>query len=173
MLIDIIKHSTRFLALLLLQGLVLNNIELSDYINPFLYVLFILSLPLNASKYLVLILSFVMGISIDIFSSTLGMHTAASVFMGFLRPYILKILEPRDGYETNFSVNIADMGIKWYATYVVIMVFSHHLFLFYVESFSFSQFFSTFGRALVSTIFTLILISITQLFYYKPSKKRR
>ena len=120
MLIDIIKHSTRFLALLLLQGLVLNNIELSDYINPFLYVLFILSLPLNASKYLVLILSFVMGISIDIFSSTLGMHTAASVFMGFLRPYILKILEPRDGYEANFSVNIADMGIKWYATYVVI-----------------------------------------------------
>ncbi|MBL1233088.1 MAG: rod shape-determining protein MreD [Flavobacteriales bacterium] len=173
MLIDIIKHSTRFLALLLLQGLVLNNIELSDYINPFLYVLFILSLPLYASKYLVLALSFVMGISIDIFSSTLGMHTAASVFMGFLRPYILKILEPRDGYENNFSVNIADMGMKWYAIYVVIMVFTHHLFLFYVESFSFSQFFSTFGRALVSTIFTLLLISITQLFYYKPSKKRR
>lgn len=172
MLIDILTHSTRFIVFILLQGLILNNIELSGYINPFLYVLFILTLPLTASKYLVLILSFIIGLVIDMFSSTMGFHVAATVFVGFLRPYILKLLEPRDGYEPNYSVNVSDIGLKWFATYTVILVLAHHLFLFYVESFTLSQFFTTLGRALLSTIFTLFLIAITQLLYYKQNNKR-
>ena len=126
MLIDILTHSTRFIVFILLQGLILNNIELSGYINPFLYVLFILTLPLTASKYLVLILSFITGLVIDMFSSTMGFHVAATVFVGFLRPYILKLLEPRDGYEPNYSVNVSDMGLKWFATYTVILVLAHY-----------------------------------------------
>ena len=133
---------------------------------------YILTLPLTASKYLVLILSFITGLVIDMFSSTMGFHVAATVFVGFLRPYILKLLEPRDGYEPNYSVNVSDMGLKWFATYTVILVLAHHLFLFYVESFTLSQFFTTLGRALLSTIFTLFLITITQLLYYKQNNKR-
>lgn len=172
MLIDIITHTIRFIVLILLQGLILNNIELNGYINPFLYVLFILTLPFSTSKYLVLILSFITGLAIDIFSSTMGFHVAATVFIGFLRPYILKLLEPRDGYEPNYSINVSDMGLKWFATYTIILVLGHHLFLFYIESFTISQFFTTLGRALLSTIFTLFLIAITQLFYYKQNTKR-
>ncbi|PKP48005.1 MAG: rod shape-determining protein MreD [Bacteroidetes bacterium HGW-Bacteroidetes-12] len=172
MLIDGIKYSFYFLILVLAQGLLLNNIEFSGYINPYIYVLFILILPFNTSKYLVLILAFILGLSIDAFSSTAGMHTSATVFMGFLRNYVLKLIEPCDGYEVSSKPLAEEMGIQWFATYSTILVLSHHLFLFSIESFKFSQFFTTLGRAIISCIFTLLLIFIVQLFNYKKASRR-
>jgi len=172
MLIDGIKYTIYFLLLVLIQGLILNNIEFSGYINPYIYVLFILILPFNTSKYTVLVLAFILGLSIDAFSSTAGMHTSATVFMGFLRNYILKLIEPRDGYEISSKPLAEDMGIQWFTTYSTILVLIHHLFLFFIESFKFSQFFTTLGRAIISCVFTLLLIFIVQLFNYKKASRR-
>lgn len=172
MLIDTIKYVFYFIILILLQGLVLNNIQFSGYINPYFYVVFILILPFNTSKYLLLILAFLLGLSIDLFTSTIGTHISACVFMAFLRVYVLKLIEPRDSYESTTTPSAEDMGIQWFATYSIILVVSHHLFLFYIESFKFSQFFTTLGRALVSCIFTLIFIFIFQLFNYKNTRRR-
>lgn len=172
MLIDTLKYIFYFIFLLLVQGLVLNNIQFSGYINPYFYVLFILILPINISKYLLLILAFFLGFFVDLFSSTIGMHISASVFVAFLRVFILKLIEPRDGYEITSKPSLEDFGIQWFATYSIVLVFFHHVFLFFVESFRFSQFFTTLGRAIVSSIFTLILILIFQLFNYKTSRRR-
>jgi rod shape-determining protein MreD len=167
---DIIKYGISFVLLILFQGLILNNIEFGGYIVPFLYVVFILSLPFETPNWLVLILGFALGIAIDSFTSTLGMHTSATVFVAFCRYYFLKMVEPRGGYEFNTKPNIQDMGLTWYLFYAVILIFLHHLFLFYVESFKLTQFFYTFGRVLASSFFTLILVLIVQLFNYKSSK---
>lgn len=167
---DLIKYGFSFIMLVLFQGLILNNIEFGGYIVPFLYVVFILSLPFETPNWLVLILGFVLGIAIDSFTSTMGMHTSATVFVAFCRYYFLKMVAPRGGYEFNTKPNIQDMGLTWYLFYAVILIFLHHLFLFYVESFKLTQFFYTFGRALASTFFTLILVLIVQLFNYKSSK---
>ncbi len=167
----IIKYGVIFIVLVLFQELILNNVEFGGYINPYLYVLFIIFLPFDTPDWLVLILGFMLGIAIDSFTNTLGMHTSATVFMAFCRAYILKLIAPRDGYVFNAKPNIQQMGITWYLTYIISLVLLHHIFLFYVETFNFSNFFTTLGRALSSSFFTIILILIIQLFNYKSAKK--
>lgn len=164
---DVVKNILRFLFLLLFQVLILNNIQLSGYLNPFLYVLFILLLPFQTSDWLVLILAFVLGISIDMFADTGGLHAAASVFMAFLRKPVLKLISPREGYDVVQKPTLQQFGFGWFFSYAGILVIAHHFFLFYMEAFRFSEFFSTFFRVILSSLFTLSLIFISQFFFSK------
>ncbi|MBL4658075.1 MAG: rod shape-determining protein MreD [Flavobacteriales bacterium] len=158
----IARNSVGFIALVLLQVLILNNVQFSGYINPMLYVLFLLLLPFETSKPFLLILAFILGLTIDMFTNTMGMHAAACVFMALLRPFILKYIEPRGGYEHEAFPSIQEFGLAWYLSYAGILVVFHHLALFYIEVFRFGEFLSTFYRVVLSSIFTLILIVISQ-----------
>lgn len=162
---EVIKNTLRFLFLVLFQVLILNNIQLSGYLNPFLYVLFVLMLPFQTPKWLVLILAFVLGISVDMFSDTGGIHAAASVFMAFLRDPILRLISPRDGYDNAQQPTVQQFGFGWFFSYAGILIFAHHACLFYLETFHFSDFFSTFSRVLLSSIFSLLLIFVSQFFF--------
>lgn len=168
MTIDIVKNIFRFFLLVLVQILILNNIQLSGYINPYLYVLFILMLPLDTPKWLLLIFSFLLGFTVDIFSDSSGMHAAAATFMGYVRPYVLDIIKPRGGYEFTSKPTISDMGINWFVAYSGILIFLHHLVYFFIEIFRFGELLSIVSRVVMSSIFTLILAIIVQLIFSKP-----
>lgn len=157
----------RFIIVVLIQGLILNNIQLSGFINPYFYILFVILLPFETPKWLLLLSAFFLGLSVDAFTNTAGMHASASVFLAFARPYILQLQAPRDGYDSGTTPSVADYGIPWFLKYTFFATFLHHIFLFYVESFTFSDFFGTFARVLFSTFFSLLLILISQLFTYK------
>ncbi|HEY4798331.1 MAG TPA: rod shape-determining protein MreD, partial [Bacteroidia bacterium] len=118
----------------------------------------------------VLVLAFVLGLSVDIFSDTGGLHAAASVLMAFLRKPVLKLISPRDGYDAVQQPTIQQFGFGWFLSYTGTLVFAHHCVLFFLETFGFSEFFSTFFRAILSTFFTLMLIFISQFFYSNPKK---
>ncbi|GAB4280626.1 MAG: rod shape-determining protein MreD [Marinilabiliales bacterium] len=166
--IDIIlKNILRFIFLVLLQVLVLNNIQISGYINPYLYVLFIILLPIEIAPWLLLITGFFTGFTIDLFTNTMGIHASATVFMTFFRPLILRVLSPRDGYEPGLKPIIANYGISWFVKYTLTLIFIHHTFLFIIEIFRFSDFHLTLTRILLSSIFTFILVMISQLFVRK------
>ncbi|CAN5230589.1 rod shape-determining protein MreD [soil metagenome] len=167
---DIIKHIIRFVLLVAAQGLILKNVEPGLFINPFLYILFLIQLPFETPAWLVLILSFVLGFFIDIFYGTIGMHMAACTFIGFIRPRILKLLAPRDGYEYGAQPTIQDMGRAWFLTYAIILILIHHFVLLYLEMFSFTNFFSTFLRVLLSSAATLLLVIVTQFLFYRTKQ---
>lgn len=167
----LLSNSLRFAVLVLLQVVVFNNIGLYNMVNPYVYVLFVLLLPLETPLYLLLSLSFLMGLSIDIFSNTGGMHAAASTLMAFVRPLILLIITPRGGYEHQPVPNLRNMGIQWFLTYSTILVLVHHLLLFQLEVFRINEFLITFTRSILSTIFTLVLIFISQ--YLTGSSQKR
>lgn len=164
MVIEIVKNIFRFLLLLGLQILVLNKIQLSVYLNPFLYVLFILSLPVETPRGLVLILAFLTGLTVDMFSDTLGMHTIACLFMGALRPGLIKIISPREGSDY-FKPSLQYLGLPKYLLYAGTLVFVHHFVLFFVEYLRFSELIHMFIKILASSVFTLILIFISQQFF--------
>jgi rod shape-determining protein MreD len=161
------QNIIRFFILVLIQVFVLNNIELGGYINPYVYVLFLILLPFETPAWLTLLLGFILGFSIDIFSETLGMHTAASVFIAYIRPYVLSFFAPREGYESGSSPRIFYYGLPWFVKYATIMVLAHHLILFYLEMFSFHDFFATFLKVLLSTLFTSFLIIVSQYFVFR------
>jgi hypothetical protein len=133
----------------------------------YVYVLFILLLPFEIPGWVLLSAAFALGFTVDMFSQTLGMHTAASVFMAFLRPGILRMISPRDGYETGTSPRILHMGLEWFLKYTVILVIAHHFVLFYVEVFRFSEFFSTLLRVVLSATLSVILIILSQYFIFR------
>jgi rod shape-determining protein MreD len=161
----------RFIILVGLQVFILENINLRGYINPYLYVYFILLLPFETPGWLLLIASFLMGFSIDTFVGTMGIHTAASVLMAFARPLIIKAIPSRKEFEPGMKPSISDLGFLWFFTYSLLLVFIHHFALFYLEVFSFTDFFNTLLRVLLSSIFTILLVIIAQYLLFKASGK--
>lgn len=149
-------NALRFLGLLLLQVLVLNNINFLGYINPYLYILFILVFPFTGNKSLLIGLSFLLGLSIDFFSDSGGVHAAASVFIGYLRPFLLKF-SFGVSYEYN-AIKLSKVTFSERLIYISLMVILHHLVLFSLEIFSVSRILLILKSTLFSGIFSIILI---------------
>jgi len=165
-----IIHIARFVVLVFFQVLVLDNIQLSGYLNPYFYVLFILLLPFETPRWLLLLSAFFLGFSVDLFENSLGINIAASILMAFLRPYVIQLVASKQEYEPGLEPCIRDLGFTWFISYSLILVFIHHFALFYIEVFRFSEFLSTFYRVIGSTIFTMVLIIISQYLFAKPAK---
>jgi len=161
------RQILQFVILVLLQVIVLNNVQVNGLINPYLYILFILLLPFETPKILLIVVSFFLGLSVDIFSNTLCMHASACVFMAYMRPFVLNYISLRDGYEIGAVPSIKSYGLSWFIKYAFILVLLHHFFLFYVEAFSFKNFFNTFSRVLMSSVFSILLIVLAQFFMSK------
>ena len=161
------RNIIRFLVLLLIQVLLLDNILINAYLNPYFYVLFIILMPFETPRWLLLLTAFFLGISVDLFTNTLGMHAAATVFMAFLRPWVLSIFAPRDGYEPDTFPRIFYYGFNWFLRYSLVMVFLHHIALFYIEVFHFQDFLSTFLRVIFSTLLTTSTVILSQYFIYR------
>ncbi len=161
-----IRLILQFILLLLVQIFVLDNIQFLGFINPMIYVLFILSLPVKFPKWLSLIIAFIMGLIIDIFSNTLGMHAFATVFLAFLRiPLTNLLLSFDDG--VNPTPSFKTFGVSNYLKYVAVCVFIHHFVLFSIESFSFSSFIFMLYRIILSSVVTILLILVVQSFKSK------
>jgi rod shape-determining protein MreD len=165
----VIHNIFRFLILVGIQVFVLNNVRIDGYINPQLYILFVLLLPSQTPGWLLLISSFFLGLSIDMFTHTPGMHAAASVFMAFCRPGVIRLLTGPRPIEPDMQPGIKDMGFKWFLFYALILTLFHHLLLFYIEIFRFSEFFQTLYRALLSTLVTLLLILLVGFLFLKKN----
>ncbi|MGC8803585.1 MAG: rod shape-determining protein MreD [Bacteroidales bacterium] len=161
------KYILRFILLVLLQIFIFNKIQFSNLINPYFYVLFILLLPFDMPRSALLISAFFLGLSIDLFSNTPGMHAAASTFMAFVRPAVLKGISPREDYEPDTTPTVYYYGLRWFIGYALVLVFLHHFVLFFLEMFRWSDFFSTLARVFLSTAFTSLLIVVSQFFFFK------
>ncbi len=162
-----LRNILRFFTVILLQVLLLDNIQMGGYLSPYFYVIFIILLPFETPKWFLLTLAFLLGLSVDLFNGTPGMHAAATVFMAYMRPFILKIFSLRDGYDTGTYPRIHFYGIEWFTKYTIIVVLSHHFFLFFIEAFRFSDIFFTLARIILNTILTSILIVLSQFFIYR------
>jgi hypothetical protein len=164
---NILSYSIAFVLMVLVQVWILNNIQLSGYINPYLYILFLLILPFGTAPAILIPAGFFLGLTIDLFMHTAGLHAAACVLAAFMRPVVLSLIAPGDGYDNNQRPHVSVMGFGWFLRYVIIMVLLHHTALFYLEVFRFSDFFLTLARVLFSSFFTIVLILVTDILVYR------
>ena len=167
---DLVRHIMRFILLVGAQGLILKNVEPGLFINPFLYILFLIQFPFETPPWVTLVISFLLGFFVDLFYGTLGMHMATCTLIGFLRPKILSFMAPSDGYEFGSQPTMQDMGRAWFLTYAIIIIVIHHFILFYLEMFSFRDFFSTLLRVIISSAATLLLVFVTQFLFYRTKQ---
>lgn len=155
-----------FVSLVLFQVLIFNQVQFSGFVNPYVYVLFILLLPQSSPRYVLLILAFIIGLTIDIFSNTLGIHAAASVFIGYLRPLVIRVISNREEDRSEYP-GLHQNKFRWFVYYVSIMVVLHHSFLFYIEVFTLANFFSTLYRVFLSSVFSIFVIVLSQFLVFR------
>jgi len=158
----------RFVILILLQVVLFNNIELFGFITPYPYILFILLYPLNTNKAGLITISFILGLILDIFNNSGGVHAAACVVLAYYRESFLKI-----SFGVSYEYHMLRITNKFSSeliTYVVISVLLHHIVLLLLEVFSFGFILETLLRIVTSSIFTIAIILI-MISLIKPAKK--
>lgn len=162
----LIKYAVMFVLLVLIQVLIFNQVQFNGFFNPYVYILFIILLPLKTPRYAVLFLGFFLGLIIDIFSNSLGVHSAATVFIAYLRPVVIRLISNREDDKNDYP-GLHQNKLVWFVSYVAIMVLLHHLLLFYLEVYTFANFFNTLYRVILSSVFTIIIIVLSQFLVFR------
>ena len=163
---QIIKYIFSGIGLVLLQGLIIQQIklgEVADYFVPFVYPMFILVLPYTFNKHWMLIIALFIGLLVDMFYNTPGLNASAAVLIAFLRPYALSLLEPRDGFDVIRPPGYNSMGMNRFIAYVVILMFVYHLWFFSLEIFKASYMHIIFLKAFFSSLLASLLIVIIEI----------
>jgi rod shape-determining protein MreD len=160
-----LSNIARFFGLIFLQVLVLNNVNFLGYINPYLYFLFILLYPFNPNRSLFLLLSFLLGISIDIFEDSGGIHAAACLVAAFIRPQFLRFSFGISYDHQTLRLSATPFGAK--LSYIFLMVVIHHFILFSLEMFSFKHIISILEKTIYSSLFTIILVFLSLALFSK------
>jgi len=168
-----IKIFFRFVLFILVQALVLNHMKpLHQFITPYLYFLFILWMPFKTGRLSLLFISFLFGLSLDLFLQTPGLHAAPCLLIAYLRPFIINMLVPRETKELSLgSPSRITMGVAPYILYVVVLTFMHHLYLVFLEWMYFGNILYFFGKVFFTTLVSLVLILITELLFAKRGRR--
>lgn len=161
----------RFVALILLQVGLFKNMGYYNLAVPFPYILFILLLPLGTSNFFLFLLSFCTGLTIDAFYDTLGVHTAACVVLAWLKIIFENITLEVDVKQSLDTPSWGELGSKWFLSYIFFGTLIHHITLFMVEMFSFSNFHLTALSILLSSIFTFLIIMLINILFYKRKSR--
>jgi rod shape-determining protein MreD len=169
--INIIKNILRFIILIGIQVFLLKNMVIYGLNVPYLYILFILFLPFQTPNWLLFTLAFITGLTVDIFSDTLGLHAAACILLAFFRTIIIRLTIQEESYESQPIPALGIMGFRWFFFYALILTLIHHFFLLNFEVFRFTEIPNTLSRVLISSSFTLILIFTSELIFFKRKQR--
>ena len=163
----VITNSIRFLLLIATQVFLLKNIGYYNLSIPYLYILFILILPFGIPNGLLFLFAFLTGLTIDVFYDTLGLNAAACTVMAFVRIVFINLTVQRDGFDNEPEPSLGIMGFRWFIFYAFILTFSHHFILFTFENFKFTEIGYTLIRVILSTLFTVFLMLITEFAFFR------
>ena len=168
---DFLKHGLRFLFAFLVQVLILNQMEIGFGIHLMIYPLFVLLLPVEMNIITLMLLSFSLGIIIDAFSNTYGLHTSAILLLAYARPQVYKLFAPRDGYDTLIETNIFTMGFGWFLRTAGFLLIIHHFWFFMLEMFKMNEFGFVIQKTFLSTPISFLICILLQYLFVKKSNK--
>lgn len=159
-------HSIRFFFLIVLQTLVFNQLERFG-IHPMIYPMAIMLLPFSTNSVVLLLVSFVLGFSIDLFSNTGGLHASSLLVFALFRPIIFKAFSPRDGYDPSKEGSIFEMGYLWFFYTFGVLLLIHHAWFFFMEVFKFSEMLYVLKKLSLSVVVSFTLVVLLQFLFLK------
>lgn len=165
------KYIPFFIIIVLLQVWVLNKIHLFGFATPLLYIYFIMKLPVDMNRNIVLLISVLLGFMIDFFGYSLGLNMLACTFLGFFRHYLLNVFAPRDMVGTTYAPSTKIFGMGLFMRYAGSLTLVHHTIFYIAESFSFLDPLSILIRVASSSVLTLLLVFGTEQINFELLKK--
>jgi hypothetical protein len=160
----VITNAVLFVLYLLAQVMLLRQLVLFNTAFCFVYVAFILMLPIETNPLALMLVAFLMGFSVDIFYDSLGLHALSLVLVAYLRNYWLATITPQGGYDAGQGPTLAVNGLQWFMVYTLPLVFLHHAVLFFTEAGGFGIFWYTLSKVMTSLMYTMTLILLLQYF---------
>ncbi|XOD67026.1 MAG: hypothetical protein ACMUEL_03175 [Flavobacteriales bacterium Tduv] len=160
-----ISHLFFILCLCSVQTLLLNQISFLGYINPYLYILFVLTYPAYESRFVLILLSFFMGWIIDYFMNTGGMHTFAITLTAYLKRDVLRFITGKN-IITDDDFSLHEISFIKKCSYTFLLTLIHYFSFFLLELFKISNFETISSKtvlgAIFNTILSLIYLSFTE-----------
>jgi hypothetical protein len=168
-----ISNTLRFIGTLAIQLLILNNVHLVGFVVPVVYSYFIMKLPFGTKRLVVLFLSFITGMTVDLFVGTYGIHAAATTLIGFFRRRFLKICfgEIEDNPENTPSIK--EKGFYPFLGFTAVLAGIHIVAFFFLENFGYGYSLLLLWRTLASIVFSIFLIILMEFLIQTPPKKKR
>ena len=168
----ILVNFIRFVLLVFIQVFLLKNITLYNLATPYLYILFIMLLPFDTPNLLLFVLAFVMGLTIDAFYDTPGLHAAACVVLALVRILFISITVQKEGFDNEPEPTLSIMGFRWFFTYALVLTLFHHFFLFNLEVFRIADIQYTLSRFVLSSLFTVFLMLVIGLLFFRKKERK-
>ncbi|MDP1763099.1 MAG: rod shape-determining protein MreD [Sediminibacterium sp.] len=170
----LLKNIIRFVLLILFQVFILNQIPpLHQFIVPYLYFIYILWLPFQINRFWLLVISFILGLSLDYFTGTPGLHAAPCVLIAYIRPFLLNLLIPKETTEQSYiEPGYKSMGWAPYALYAGVLTFIHHFYLVLIEWLQFGDFVYFIGKVTGTTAISLLMISLAEMLFNRKGRLR-
>jgi hypothetical protein len=168
---NIVRYLISFVAIIMLQVLVLTKFAPGWSTHAMVYPMLIISLPFNMKPIWLMFIGLCLGLCVDAFTNTFGLHASAAVFLAYARPELMKLISPKDGYDYLLKPTIKDMGFKWYGLITLVLLAIHHLWFFIFESLNLYDFGFILLKTLLSVIVSWILIIAIQYIFYKATKE--
>lgn len=169
---DVVLKFVTFFSYILLQVLLFNKMVILGKGFAFVYVGFLLTFQFELGIIAAMLIGFATGLSVDVFSNTLGVHASASVLLMYLRPTLFNIFTPHGGYPIGAKPTPTIMGFNWFSTYSLILIFFHHSVLFFVEAGGFQLIFHTLQKIILSTFFTFSIVILIQYLFSRKKDSR-
>ena len=171
----IVKNIVRFIALVFLQIFVVNQMNLgflNPYISIVIYISFLFTFPVNISKYILLIVALFLGLSIDMFQNTGGIHASACVFLAFVRPFLLIRLQSDSPIDEIQELSVYTEDLQKYIVYCMLLAFFFFMWLFLLEEFNFGRIPLIFLKAILSSVVSTALIILGQYLLIRKPKNQ-
>lgn len=169
---SLVKNILRFMLFILVQVYVLDKVHLHQMITPYVYFLFILWLPFNINRSLLMLLAFALGMTLDAFRHHPGFHAAACVLVAYLRPFLVNLMIPQEGADTNYEEpSFQSMGGAIpYLIYAGLLSLVHNSWLFLLEAWQFGDAWYFISKTVFTTLVSLLIILITEWLFPRKQK---
>lgn len=176
-----IRFIVQFFVVMIIQIFVLNDIMIKSSLSilgvpvfiPIIYPLLILLLPVNIHHTLLMVLAFVIGITMDMFSNTPGMHASACLLIAYLRPFVLNLFLQQQVKDLGATIpSLYKLGFNSFLFYISFMIIIHHLYFYTLQFWSFKNIFTILYKTLLSGLMSVLLILLSQLLFAKKDLKR-
>jgi rod shape-determining protein MreD len=147
----------------LLQITIFNNVDLLGYVDPYFYLVFIIVFPFKSDKTTLLLSSFFIGLTIDIFTNDGGIHAFSFVFVAYVRAFVLRVITAKPASELNLrEVSFVNLFI-----WVSVLSLIHGFLLFSLEQLSFHNFSALMIKLVISSLLNVMIILMSLELFYK------
>lgn len=170
----IFRNTIRFFVVLFIQIFILRKLTpLHGMAAPYFYFILILWMPFKITRQTLLFFAFFLGLVVDIFYKTPGLHTSTSLALAFVRPFVINLLLPKESTEwgdnapTRFT-----MGVIQYITFIVFLTILHNGYLIFLEWMQFGNFLYFFGKLMATSFISLLLIFISEILVNRKTSYR-